>query len=376
MTARLFAGLVTTVAALVLALPASAAPVTVNVGAALSLTGEAAVYGQSAKRGIDLAVQDIAKGSVSGVRLKVTTIDDASTSAGAAAAFGVFFRDGVLAIMGPTLSSVALEVDPFAQGARMPVLGISNTAPGITERGTFIFRPPLTDQFTLPRVVRTVARSSLQPKTAITIVGSDAYSLSVVPILTGAITAASMSLTAEISVPAGTTDFAPFAAQVKAADPDLVAVAAFPAEGIPLLKALRAAGYRKKIIGTDAFTTQEIITGAGAAANGVIVGSAWSAATKTDANTKFIKAFKKKYKRTPDAFAAGAYAYTHVVAHAAKRGGSASQTAMQTQLAAITGRKRVTTILGRFSFDANRNGVSPVVVQEIIGGKFKLFSTR
>ena len=46
---------------------------------------------------------------------------------------------------------------------------------------------------------------------------------------------------------------------------------------------------------------------------------------------------------------------------------------MQTQLAALVAPKRVSTLLGRFRFDANRNGISPVRVQQVLGGKFKLF---
>lgn len=344
----------------------------VKVGAALSLTGDAAVYGTSSKRGIELAVQELAKGS--GPRLDVSFVDDKSTSAGAAAAFGVFFRDGVIAIMGPSLSSVALDVDPFAQGARVPVLGISNSEPGITEIGTFVFRPALTDQYVIPRVVKTVATSKLQPKTAVVVQGSDAYAQASGPMLTAAVTAAGMTLSKAVSVPTGTTDYAPIAADIKATDPDIVLISALAPEGVPLLKAIRAAGYKKRIIGSDAFNAQSVIAEAGPAANGLITGAAWSAATKSTANTAFVKAFKRKFKRTPDAFAATAYAYTYVLAQAARRGGSASQTAMQTQLAAITGGKKASTILGAFRFDANRNGMSPVVVQEVKKGKFGLFA--
>ncbi len=355
---------------LAVAVPAGAQ--TVKVGAALSLTGDAAAYGASSKRGIELAVQELRKSS--GPRLEVAFVDDQSTSAGAAAAFGVFFRDGVIAIMGPSLSSAALDVDPFAQGARLPVLGISNSEPGITEIGTFVFRPALTDMYVIPRLVKRVATSKLQPKTAVVIQGSDAYAQTSGPMLAGAVTAAGMTLSKAISVPTGTTDFAPIAADVKATDPDVLLISALAPEGVPLLKAIRAAGYKKRIIGSDAFNAQAVLTEAGPAANGLITGAAWSAATKSTANTAFVKAFRKKFKQTPDAFAATAYAYTFVLARAATNGGSASQTAMQTQLAAITGSKKVSTILGAFRFDANRNGMSPVVVQEVRSGRFTLFT--
>lgn len=346
---------------------------TVNIGAALTLTGTNQAYGLSSRRGIDMAAKEINGGSIKGVKLNVKTVDDLGTPQGAAAAYGIFFRDGVTAIMGPTLSSVALTVDHFAQGARIPVLGISNTQPGITEIGTFVFRPALTENVLLPSLVKAVATSSLAPKTAVLIQGSDEFAVTSAPIFAGAFEANQIALTKTIVVPVGTTDFTAIAAEVKAADPDVVAITALPAEGIPLLKALRAAGVRKKVLGSNAFNTQEIITGAGAAANGLIVGTPWTIADTSKRNQDFVKAFKKEYKRTPDQFAATAYAYTYVVAQAAKNGGAASQAAMQTQLAALVAPKAVPTLLGRFRFDANRNGITPVRVQQVLGGKFTLF---
>ena len=112
---------------------------------------------------------------------------------------------------------------------------------------------------------------------------------------------------------------------------------------------------------------------AGPAANGLIVGTSWAAWNQTPANKAFIKAFKKAYKSSPDAFAAAAYAYTYVLATAAKNGKSATQDSMATQLAAITGTKNVKTLLGNFAFDVNRNGISPVLVQQVSGGKFGAF---
>jgi branched-chain amino acid transport system substrate-binding protein len=359
--------------AFVIAIPtASAAPITVNVGAALSLTGDAGAYGISSRKGIDMAAKEINGGAISGVKLNVKTIDDLSTTAGAAAAYGVFFRDGVSTIMGPTLSNVALDVDPFAQAARIPVMGISNTQPGITEIGNFIFRPALTEEYVLPQVVKAVATSALLPKTAIVIQGSDTFAVTSGPLLASALTTNGVTVKKTELVPAGTTDFSAIAADVKANDPDIVAISALAPEAVPLLQALRNAGYKKAIIGSNGLNSSAVIKGAGAAANGLIVGTSWASWNQTPANKTFIKNFKKAYKSTPDAFAATAYAYTYVLATAAKNGKAATQDAMATQLAAIKG---VKTLLGNFSFDVNRNGISPVLVQQVKGGKFGAFKT-
>lgn len=372
------------VAASILALTATAsAQVNATVGAALTLTGTNATYGLSQQRGINLAVREINRGSVSGVRLTVKTIDDKGSIEGASSAFGVFARSNVSAILGPTLSPVACSVDHFAQAARMPVLGISNTqncvdsAAGteypLTSIGTFVHRPALTEAVIAPRVVRAVARSSAQPTSAGLVIGSDAFAATSGPIYKSALEKNSLAITTEQTIPAGTTDFAALAQTVATADPDIVVITALPAEGVPFLVALRNAGYRRTVIGSNAFNSAAVIAEAKAAANGLVVGAAWSETTTTAANKKFIDAFRKRYRVAPDQFAAQAYAYTYVVAHAVKAARSASPDAVNGKLSTT---KRLSTILGRFSFNAQRNGVSPVVVQQVKNRKFVRFSRR
>ena len=360
------------IAALLVALPsASAAPLNLKVGAALSLTGDAAAYGISSRRGIDLAVREINAGAIPGIRMSVRTIDDESTVPGAATAYGVFFRDGVAAIMGPTLSSVALDVDPFAQAVRLPVLGISNSQPGVTEVGSFIYRPALTEQFVLPRVVRAVATSSIKPATSVVIQGSDSFSATSAPILSQALTNNGVTVKATETVAAGATndDYATIANAVVAQDPDVVAIAALATEGVPLLKALRTAGYTRRIIGSNGLNSSVVTKGAGRAATGLIVGTAWAIWNTTTANKRFVKAFRRLYKTSPDQFSATAYAYTYVLATAAVRGNASTAEGVATALGKLTDPKGVPTLLGRFRFDDQRNGRSPVLVQQYRNGR-------
>ncbi|HTO97746.1 MAG TPA: ABC transporter substrate-binding protein, partial [Myxococcales bacterium] len=103
------------------------------IGAALSLTGPAAVYGAQQRAGIQAAVEEVnARG---GAKLSVIVEDDASTKEQGITVFQKFInRDKVSAIIGPTLSNTATAADPLAQGAGVPVVAVSNTAPkGITD---------------------------------------------------------------------------------------------------------------------------------------------------------------------------------------------------------------------------------------------------
>src|SRR5215216_5279179 len=93
--------------------------------------------------------------AVPGVKLDVVYEDDTGTPPTGITVFQKLInQDKVMAIIGPTLSNVALAADPVAQQAQVPVLGVSNTANGVTDIGNFIFRDSLTDAVQIPGAVK------------------------------------------------------------------------------------------------------------------------------------------------------------------------------------------------------------------------------
>src|SRR6267143_7049001 len=109
-----------------------------------------------------------------GVKLSVLIEDDASTKEQGITVFQKFInRDKVSAIIGPTLSNTASAADPLAQQAKVPVLGISNTAAtGITDIGNYIWRDSLTEAQVIPGAFKK-AKEKLGFKTAGVLYGND-----------------------------------------------------------------------------------------------------------------------------------------------------------------------------------------------------------
>jgi len=116
---------------------AQAADATARIGAALSLTGDAAVYGATQKNGILLAVDEVKARLPPGVKLEAVIEDDGSSKQQAINVYQRFInQQKVSAIIGPTLSTTATAADPIAQMAKVPVVAVSNTsAKGITDIG-------------------------------------------------------------------------------------------------------------------------------------------------------------------------------------------------------------------------------------------------
>jgi len=103
---------------------------TATVGVAFTLTGNNAVYGESQKKGAELAAEEInASGYIPGVDLKLQIEDDGGDPENGVPVFQKFISDdSVVAIIGPTLSNTAKTTDPLAQEANVPVLAVSNTS--------------------------------------------------------------------------------------------------------------------------------------------------------------------------------------------------------------------------------------------------------
>ena len=121
------------------------------IGAVLSLTGAAASYGESQQRGLELAAEQLAEKG--GVTYDLTIEDDQTDPRQGITLFDEFVSQDVSLIIGPTLSNAAVQSDPIAQDAGVPVLGISNTAAGVTEIGDYIFRDSLTEQAVIPQTI-------------------------------------------------------------------------------------------------------------------------------------------------------------------------------------------------------------------------------
>ena len=108
---------------------------------------------------------------------------------------------------------------------------------------------------------------------------------------------------------------------------------------------------------------------AGAAADGLIVGSPWFIGKDDPANAAFVKAFRAKYGHDPDQFAAQAYDTMHIVAAGDR---SRRRRPMATSCARRCSRPTIRGVMGPFRFTDHRDPASAegVVVLLMQSGKF------
>lgn len=339
----------------------------VPIAAAFSLTGAAAQYGASQKNALELAVENLNK--VGGVTYKLTVEDDATDPKQAIQVFDTFVSSGASIIVGPTLSNTAKQTDPIAQDAKVPVLGVSNTAAGITEIGDYIFRDSLTEDAVIPQTIKAAVDKLDVKKVVVMYSNDDAFTESGYQAFAKALKDQNVDVADTLTFSKSDTDFRALLDKAKKSDADAIVVSALIDAAVPLVSQAREIGIDTPIIGGNGFNSPALIKGAGKAAEGVIVGAAWNSASTNDQNVKFIEDYTAKYKADPDQFSAQAYAGMQIIDHAVRSECSAEREDIKKGLGDI---KDVPTVLGDVSLNENRDAVHDALVQVVENGKFAI----
>jgi branched-chain amino acid transport system substrate-binding protein len=332
-----------------------------RIGAALSLSGQLKQFGAAQRSGIRLAQDEINASHLLGTtRLEVIVDDDGSDREQASAVFQRFIDNShVLAIIGPTQSDIALSVDPLAQQAGVPVLAISNAAGGITQIGNFIFRDCLSESQLTPQIIETV-RSRMKVHNAALLYSDTDPNRAGSHGFKSALQQLGVRIVAEQSFAADQTDFSSELEEIAASHPDAVFVTAPAHAAAPILIQARRHGLSNvPIIGSSAFNSGTVLRSAGDAAEGLIVGSAWSAANTTARNQQFIQNYRARYEADPDQLAAQAYTSVYILAAALNDSGTTTD---PRALRDALERVQLETPLGPFAFnDAHDADYAPTV---------------
>ncbi len=350
-------------------------PETVNIGAVFGLTKAVAVYGTAQKNAVDLAVEEINAAKYLGDKttLVVTVEDSAGDKDQAVAAMTKLIdEDKVLAVLGPTLSSEALAADPIAQEAGTVVMGVSNTANGLTTAqgmGDYVFRDSLPESAVIPGTIKQAAELLGLKKVAVLYGNDDAFTKSGYEIFKQSLADNNIEITDEETFAKGDVDFNAQLTKSIDTQPDAIVVSALAAEATQVIIQARALGYTGHIIGGNGFNSPAVLKNSGKDAEGLIVGGAWNYGNPdpSESSVAFVKNYEAKYSSSPDQFAAQAYTGAWLLATAVRCADSVDHKAVRDSLAAI---QDFNSPLGVFRFDENRDPVHAPIAQIVVDGKF------
>ena len=299
----------------------------VPVGAVLALSGNANVYGQDQRVGLQLALAHLNKaGGIGGTPVRLAIEDSGSDDPGANAAMTLQINRGMLAVIGPTLSQQAFAADPIAQRRGMPVVAPSNTATGIPQIGHFISRVSAQSSVIAPLSIAKALR--LQPsirRAAVFYAQDDAYSTAETTIFQRALNAKGLKPVTVQRTQLADNDFQNQISATLALKPDLIVLSLQAVDGGNLVRQLRELGYRGTIVVGNGMNTPNIYPICQKYCDGLLIAQAYSPELNTPANRAFVSAFAANQVRSgrgptiPPQLTGQAYTALQVVGEALQR---------------------------------------------------------
>jgi branched-chain amino acid transport system substrate-binding protein len=174
----------------------------------------------------------------------------------------------------------------------------------------------------------------------------------------GSFELAGPKIDAQVMAPLDTTDFAPFLAEIKRKEPEMV-YASYPGSlAVRFVQQYSAFGLANSIplTGYGYICDEDIIEAVGAATKGIRSGLNWAYGIDTPENKDFIARYRKAYNNAvPTVDSVAGYVGAQVV-HAAIEA-LRGDTASQERLAEAVGKVKIDTVRGPISFDPETNNV-------------------
>lgn len=341
---------------------------TFHLGGVGPITGEAASFGLSYRKGMDMAVEEWnARGGVLGQQVKLHFADDKGDPAEGATAFTMLIRkDRVSAIVGSGPSKVSLAGAPICQTARVPMISPTSTHPKVTEAGDHIFRACFLDSFQGTVGARFAAEDLRARKAACLFDLGNDYTVGLAQCFKAKFLALGGEITAFEGHASGTPDFKVQLTKILATRPDVIYLPDFYQDAALVVRQARELGYRGPLVGGDGWDSPKLAELGGPAIEGCFFTTHYAKDDPRPIIQDFVKKFRYKFGADPDGHACLAYDATCLVLDAVRRAGSKEGRAVRDALQATD----TEVVSGRIRFDAGRNPIKDAVVLQVRNGNY------
>jgi len=361
-----------------------------------SLTGGDADFGQSTKRGVEMAMDELmarSQGKIGGLTVRTVVEDDQGKPEEAATVVQKLVnQDRVIAVIGEVASGRSMAAGPICQAAGVPMISPSSTNPKVTLIGDYIFRMCFIDPFQGTVMAKFSAEHLKLKRVAILKDVKNEYSIGLTQFFTEAFTGLGGQIVTEQAYSSGDQDFRAQLTAIKAKKPEAIYLPGYYTEAGLIARQARELGITVPIMGGDGWESDQLIGIGGEALEGCYYSNHFAADNPDSILQDFLKVYRAKHdNQDPNAIVGLAYDAAKVLFGAmetlyaqdpvvfkglssAKAGTPERQAAnarIRDLIAATSGYRGVT---GTITLDENRNATKPAVVLEIKGGK-KVYNT-
>jgi branched-chain amino acid transport system substrate-binding protein len=352
----------------------------INVGINVELSGGVASYGTNARDGAVLAIEEINNaGGVLGMQINPIERDCKSVADEAMSVSAALVGEKIVAQIGPLTSGNVAGSTPVMMDNKIPLIAPAATASNVTvddKTGAtrdYIFRVCFIDPFQ-GTLMAQFAADNLQAKKAVVYADTSSdYGKGLAEYFKKTFTEKGGEIIAEEGFVKDDRDFRATLTKIKGLNPDFIYIPGYYQEVAPLIKQARELGITAPMGGGDGWDSPDMVSVAGGAAlNNTFFTNHYSSQDKDPKIVKFVEAFKAKYNKEPDAFAALGYDAVQLMVQGLKDAGEADPVKLAEAIAKI---KDFEGITGKMSIDDKHNPVKAGVVIEFKDGA-QVMNTR
>ena len=343
------------------------------IGVIAELSGDIPAVGTSCKNAAEMAVAEI--NEAGGVKvagkahqLRLVIEDSKGTAADAGAALKrLASEDKVFAVVGPNASVGAIPAAEVAEEVKIPMISPWSTNPQTTAGKKWVFRACFTDAFEGHVLARFATGYLHAAKAAVLYDPGSQAPKSQAELFRKDFEEAGGKVVAFETYKTGDKDFADEFKRIAASAPDLIFLPSYYNE-VPLqLKEAHKLGIKVPFLGSDNWSSPELIKLAGADAEGAAFCNHYAPEVRVDAVARFVTPYRNKYGQTPDDVAALTYDSFKLLAKALAGASRLDRDAIREALSKIREFEGVT---GKMTFkEGSGDPVKSAVMMKVEDGK-------
>ena len=285
-------------------------------------TGDAAIYGTAVQNGAQIAVDEInAAGGINGCQIAYKFEDDQNDPEKSVNAYNTLKDWGMQILMGTVTSAPCVAVASETGSDNMFEVTPSASSTDVI-KGDNVFQVCFTDPNQGVADADYVFDHKLGDNIAIIYDSSDVYSSGIEKAFVKEAKEKGLSVVSETAFTSDTkTDFSTQLQKAKDAKAEMLFLPIYYKEAAAILQQADSMGYKPQIVGCDGLDGLLSVDGFDTSlAEGAILITPFST-TANKKSSDFTETYQKKYKDTPNQFAADAYDSIYVIKAAIEKSG-------------------------------------------------------
>ncbi|MDE7171061.1 MAG: ABC transporter substrate-binding protein [Oscillospiraceae bacterium] len=304
---------------------------TIKIGGVGPLTGGAAIYGNAAKGGAEIAAEEI--NALGGIQIDLRYEDDAHDPEKSVNAYNTLKDWGMQVFLGSVTSTPGAATAAESNADHMFYLtpsasstdvigGVANPLTGSVdiERRDNVFQMCFVDPNQGSASAQYISDKKLGEKIAVIYKNDDVYSTGIYNSFASKAAELGLNIVSTTTFTEDSqTDFSVQLSDAKNADADLIYLPTYYGPNALILTQANAMGYNPKYFGVDGMDGILSVDGFDTSlAEGVMLLTPFNADSEDEATKSFVAKYQEKYGDVPNQFAADAYDCVYAIYNALK----------------------------------------------------------